>query len=169
MTDELRFKDQYTPAKCCEPTSDDTITGYFSHDRITIKVHRHDCHNLDKAPADRLVSLKWPDILAAQAFEPGDDYHDLDDLDWRIMQLHAEYGVDYSLKVARMLHADRQAVFDSHAKLREMGLTERVKPLIIQYRKGVVDNKWIKHRNHTYYDLTSQGRRYLEYFQTHRK
>ncbi len=166
MPDDLNFKDQYTQALCCEPGPNDAITGYFSHDRITIKVHRSDCHNLDKAPPDRLVKLKWSDILAEEAETPDDDFHDLDDLDWRIMQLHQEYGVDYSLKVARMLHADRQAVFDSHTKLREMGLLERVKPLIIQYRKGVVDNKWIKHRNHTYYDLTAKGLLYLEHFQS---
>ena len=47
--------------------------------------------------------------------------------------------------------------------MREMGLLERVEPLIIQYRKGIVDNKWIKHRNHTYYGLTSKGESYLRY------
>ncbi|MFH2049803.1 MAG: DUF2250 domain-containing protein, partial [bacterium] len=73
-----------------------------------------------------------------------------------------EYGVDYSLVVARKLNIPKQAAFDCHKKLREMGLLERVKPLIIQYRKGIVDNKWIKHRNHTYYDLTDKGKSYLD-------
>jgi len=164
MSDKVRLKEQYVRARCCRPSPGDNIRGYFSHDRITLKVHRSDCPNLDKAPPDRLVDLRWDDILAEAAFQPGADYDDIGELDWRIMKLHDQYGVDYSLKVARMLHAERQVVFHSHAKLREMALLERVKPLIIQYRKGVVDNKWIKHRNHTYYDLTERGRQYLAYY-----
>jgi len=164
MTDDVNLKEQYARAGCCQPSPGDTIRGYFSHDRVTLKVHRSDCPNLTKAPPDRLVDLTWNDILADASFQPGADYDDLDELDWRVMKLHRQYGVDYSLKVARMLHAEKQVVFDSHAKLREMGLMERVKPLIIQYRKGVVDNKWIKHRNHTYYDLTERGRQYLTYY-----
>ena len=63
-----------------------------------------------------------------------------------------------------MLHVSKQAVFDSHKKMREMKLLKRVEPLMIQYRKGVVDNKWIKHRNHTYYELTDKGNQYLDFY-----
>jgi len=35
----------------------------------------------------------------------------------------------------------------------------------MQYRKGIVDNKWVKHRNHTYYKLTEKGTKYLDYFE----
>lgn len=163
MTEPVHLKDQYTRAKCCRPSPPDPIIGYFSFDRVNIKVHAGGCPNLDKAEPDRLVELAWDDILAAPEFAPGEDYKNLDDLDWRIMQHHRDYGVDYSLKVARVLHAGKQAVFDGHAKLRQMKLLERVKPLIIQYRKGIVDNKWVKHRNHTYYDLTGRGNQYLDY------
>lgn len=163
MTEDVRLKEQYTRAMCCTPCPPTAITGYFSHDRITLKVHRADCPNLLKAPADRLVTLQWSDILAGEQFKPDADYAELDELDWRVMKLHREYGVDYSLKVARMLAADKGAVFESHAKLRKMGLLERVEPLIIQYRKGIVNNRWIKHRNHTYYDLTRRGNQYLDY------
>lgn len=167
MTDNVRLKEQYTQARCCAPSPPAPITGYFSHDRITLKVHRADCTNLLKAPADRLVTLQWSDIMAEEKFSPGEDYAELDELDWRVMKLHREYGVDYSLKVARMLTADKGEVFEAHAKLRKMGLLERVQPLIIRYRKGIVDNKWIKHRNHTYYDLTPRGNRYLDYHLSH--
>jgi len=163
MPSTPRLKDPYVPSKCCGPQPDDPITGYYSHDGTLIKVHKSDCSNLDKADQSRLVILEWTDILAEAAFKPDKDYYELDQLDWRVMQHHREYGVDYSLKMARMLYADKQAVFDSHKKLRAMKILERVEPLIIQYRKGIVDNKWIKHRNHTYYDLTDKGNKYLDY------
>jgi hypothetical protein len=163
MSDEVRVKESYTLAKCCSPRPGDAITGYYSHDRILLKVHRSDCANLDKAPADRLVSLAWDDILDETPEQPGADYDSLTPFDFRVMSHHREYGVDYSLKVAAILHADKQAVFDSHAKLRTMKILTRVEPLIIQYRKGIVDNKWIKHRNHTYYELTDKGNSYLDF------
>jgi predicted DNA-binding protein YlxM (UPF0122 family) len=159
----MKLKDGYIRAGCCKPQRRDSITGYYSHDNV-IKVHRRDCPSLKKTEPDRLVQLEWPDILAPEDFQPGEDYHGLTDVDFRVMQHHGEYGVDYSLKVAGMLNIDRQAVFDSHTRLRELGLLERVEPRIIQYRKNIVKNKWIKHRNHTYYDLTGKGRQYLDYF-----
>lgn len=163
MTNQIRLKEPYIRSNCCSPSPHDPITGYHSHDGIQIKVHRADCANLNKADEARLVALEWNDILDEPELEPEDDYASLDEIDWRVMKLHREVGVDYSLKVARLLHIEKQAAFDSHQKLREMGLLERVEPLIIQYRKGIVDNKWIKHRNHTYYDLTDKGNRYLDY------
>ncbi|HOP07060.1 MAG TPA: DUF2250 domain-containing protein [candidate division Zixibacteria bacterium] len=163
MSDEIRLKEPYLLANCCSPTPDNSITGYYSHDGIQIKVHRSDCSNLKKADQARLVSLSWNDILDQPDFLPGDDYADLTETDWRVLELHRQVGVDYSLKIAHLLHIEKQVAFDSHKKLRELGLLERVEPLIIQYRKGIVDNKWIKHRNHTYYDLTAKGRSYLNY------
>lgn len=159
----MNLKEDYIRAKCCKPNEGDATVGYYSHDNI-IKVHRADCPNLTKADQSRLVMLEWKDILTAEPETPGEDFDNLDETDFRIMKLHRKYGVDYSHKVARMLHLDKQAVFDSHDKLREMGLLERVEPRIIQYRKGIVDNRWIKHRNHTYYDLTDKGRLYLDHY-----
>lgn len=163
MTDKIKLQEKYVLAKCCSPGLSDDIIGYFSFDDC-IKVHRHDCPNLKKAEPDRLVMLQWDEILAPEDFEPEDDYNDLSPEDFKILKHHRDYGVDYSLKVAQMLNLPRQTVFDSHTKLREMGLLTRVEPTMIQYRKGVVDNKWIKHRNHTYYELTEKGSRYLEYY-----
>ena len=163
MTHELHLKEGYTLAKCCSPSKGDMISGYYSHNMI-LKVHKLDCENLKKAPKDRLVSLVWEDILADEPFKPDEDFEKLNALDIRILSHHQSYGVDYSLMVAKMLAIDKQAAFDHHTRLRSMGLLERVDPLMIQYRKGIVDNKWIKHRNHTYYKLTKKGEQYLEYY-----
>ena len=158
----MKLKENYTLAKCCQPEPDNEIIGYYSYNNV-LKVHKKDCSSLDKAETDRLVPLNWDDITAPADFNPDADYKELNELDWKILHHHEIYGVDYSLKVARMLHAEKQDVFDSHNKLREMGLLERVKELMMQYRKGIVDNKWIKHRNHTYYKLTAKGKNYLNY------
>jgi predicted transcriptional regulator len=127
-------------------------------------VHKLGCSNLIKAEPDRIISLAWPDITAKEEFCPEDDYKNLDKLDFSILGHHRDYGFDYSLKVAAMLHLDKKTVFDRHGKLRDMGLLERVEPRMIQYRKNIVKGKWIKHRNHTYYDLTEKGRKYLDYY-----
>ena len=159
----MRLKDDYIAANCCHPTTDDQIVGYYSYNNV-IKIHKIDCPNLDKSEKSRLVSLAWPDIVAPEEFKPDADYHDLDKTDFNIMAHHRDYGFDYTLKMAAMLHLEKQTVFDHHNKLREMGLLQRVEPKMIQYRKNIVKGKWIKHRNHTYYDLTDKGRKYLEYY-----
>jgi predicted transcriptional regulator len=107
----------------------------------------------------------WADIIVSGKFVPGDDFATLEPNDFAILRLHRKVGVDYSLKVARMLSLPREEVFDRHRTLRDMKLLKRVQPVMIQYRKGVVDNKWIKHRNHTYYELTRRGALYLDYFE----
>jgi hypothetical protein len=162
-----KLKENYTLSKCCSPIPDCEIIGYYSHDGILLKVHRISCANLQKADQTRLVALAWSDIIADEQFTPDEDYNELDGLDFRILTHHASYGVDYSLTMVRKIGVDKQTMFDRHHKLRDMKLLERVEPVMIQYRKGIVDNKWIKHRNHTYYDLTKRGRKYLEYFREH--
>ena len=166
MTDEIRLKESYTLARCCSPSRSDKIVGYFSHDNY-LKVHRHDCESLKKAESSRLVSLSWDDILEGAGFTPGPDYHKLDAADFAVLRHHLDYGIDYSLMVAKALAIPRQDAFERHKRLKDQGLLKRVEPRIVQYRKGIVDNKWIKHRNHTYYDLTEKGKAYLEYHQTH--
>lgn len=153
----------YKRANCCKPEPDDMISGYYSYNNEMI-VHKSDCPNLSKVEEARRIKLEWADILEAAPGTPDRDFYELSELDFIILKHHKIYGVDYSLKVARVLHADKQAVFESHNRLREMYLLERVKKLIIQYRKGIVDNKWIKHRNHTYYKLTEKGNLYLEFY-----
>ncbi len=157
-----RLKDEYFLAKCCNPAIDDEIIGYYSYDNL-LKVHRKDCPNLAKAEPERLVALEWSDILAEIGFEPDSDYDQLDDTDFAILKHHLEYDIDYSLMVAKMLPIPKQEAFDRHRKLRNWKLLERVDAVMVRYRKGVVDNKWIKHRNHTYFRLTPKGRKYIEY------
>jgi hypothetical protein len=154
----------YKRANCCKPEPNDPISGYYSYNNEMI-VHKSDCLNLQKVEEARRIKLKWADILDDEPAAPDEDFYELDELDFKILNHHKIYGVDYSLKVAGVLHADKKSVFESHSRLREMNLLERVKKLIIQYRKGIVDNKWIKHRNHTYYELTEKGKLYLEYHQ----
>ncbi|SYZ73447.1 hypothetical protein TRIP_C21565 [Candidatus Zixiibacteriota bacterium] len=158
----MKLKEKYILANCCQPAEDDLITGYYSHDNF-IKVHRSDCPNLAKAETSRLVSLDWPDIIQNDEFIPGDDYSSLDEIDFDILAHHYRMGIDYSLAVAALLNLDDKTVFERHRKLRQMSLLERVEPVMVQYRKNIVKNKWIKHRNHTYYDLTDKGRDYLKY------
>jgi hypothetical protein len=160
VDESIRLKDKYALAKCCLPRHGRPIVGYFSYDDV-IKVHRRDCPNLAKAEPERLIDLDWADILQPPPEAPAKDFGQLDDADFKVLEHHETFGVDYSLKVARQLNLPRQTAFDRHHKLRDMGLLCRVEPVMIQYRKGVVDNKWIKHRNHTYYELTEKGRRYL--------
>jgi len=159
----MRLKDDYIIANCCSPEHGEAIIGYYSHNNI-IKVHRKDCSNLEKAEQDRLVVLEWDSIIAGDEYEPDDDFKELDAIDLALLKHHRDYGFDYSLKVAAMMSLDKQIVFDHHAKLRDMGLLERIEPRMIQYRKNIVKGKWIKHRNHTYYDLTEKGRRYYDSF-----
>jgi predicted transcriptional regulator len=73
-------------------------------------------------------------------------------------------GVDYAAVVAKCLNIDRATVFKRHRKLRDLKLLARVQPRMIQYRKNIVDNKWIKHRNHTYYEITDKGRETIKIY-----
>jgi len=158
----MKLKENYLAAKCCNPEQSDSIIGYYSFDNL-IKVHKSDCKNIDKSDPSRLMELSWSDIIDSEDFVPDSDYSELNEIDFMIMNHHKIYGVDYSLKVAAMLSVDKRAVFESHKKLRRMTILERVEPLMIQYRKGIAKNKWIKHRNHTYYNLTDKGNKYLEH------
>ncbi len=155
-------KDSYILARCCSPQDGDSLTGYYSHDNI-IKVHKSDCPNLSGADPESLITLVWTDIMQSGDSRPDKDYSLLDEIDFRILAHHQKMGIDYSLAVAAILNLDGKTVFDRHRRLRQMALLERVQPVMVQYRKNIVNNKWIKHRNHTYYDLTSKGRNYLKY------
>ncbi|RKX22991.1 MAG: hypothetical protein DRP35_00610 [Candidatus Zixiibacteriota bacterium] len=129
-----------------------------------LKVHKQNCTNLKKAEPDRLVQLEWHDILEVPESKPDDDFNRLEIIDFKILEHHQNLGIDYSLKVAKDVNIPKQDAFDRHEKLKNMELIERVDALMVQYRKGVVKNKWIKHRNHTYYQITSKGKKYLDYF-----
>ena len=168
MSRSPRLKKDYVLAKCCSPTSSDSITGYYSYDRV-MKVHRSDCGQLGRVEPDRLIKLDWQDVIEPPAGPPGADYADLDVTDFAVLKHHRQYGIDYSLMLAKVLAIPKQEAFDRHRRLRQMGVLRRVEAVMVQYRKGVVDNKWIKHRNHTYYELTEKGEQYLDYFVSKRE
>jgi hypothetical protein len=159
---DFRIREQYLLANCCNPSPETAIVGYHSH-ADCIKIHTADCRNLAGLEQERLIPLDWNDVIVREEFVPDDLYRSLEDDDFRILIWHLEVGLDYSLQVAHSLRMDPKVVFNRHAKLRELGLLTRVPKVMIQYRKGIVDNKWIKHRNHTYYNLTDRGRQFAKY------
>jgi len=162
----VKLKEDYRLASCCSPAPPQDIIGYYGHDNI-IKVHASGCTNTADTEPERIIRLTWDEITEPlDDFEPDDIYRSLEIPDFRILAHHGKYGIDYSLVVARKLGISKQEAFDRHKKLRDLGLIERVQPRIVQYRKGIAPNKWIKHRNHTYYDLTERGRQYLDYYQS---
>lgn len=163
MSDKVNLKEKYILAKCCNPTPEKQITGYFSHDDI-IKVHSFDCENLKSTDSSRLVQLEWDSIIETSIFKPDNDYQQLDEIDFKILSHHKILGIDYSAMVAKDVRIDKQLAFERHKKLKHLKLIKRVEALMVQYRKGIVDNKWIKHRNHTYYDLTPKGKQYIEHY-----
>ena len=159
----VRLKEGYRSAKCCSPRPDDSIRGYFSHDNLIV-VHKESCPNLGKTDQARLLSLSWGEILEKSDEEPGEDFHQLDRLDFDIMEHHQRMGVDYSLMVASVLNIEAEMAFERHRKLRGLKLLKRVEKVMIRYRENMVDNKWVKHRNHTYYEITPKGEKYLGFF-----
>lgn len=160
---ELKLKEGYKFARCCSPQPNDKIIGYFSYNNVLI-VHKTSCGNLSKIESKRLVSLCWNDILEKEDEKPDQDFYQLEELDFLILQHHQAVGADYSWMVASVLNIEPEQAFERHRILKEMKLLKRVEPVMIQYRKGIVDNKWIKHRNHTYYQITPKGKRYLNFF-----
>jgi len=152
---------KYRFAKCCNPQQDDEIVAFLKQDEDVFSVHRVDCPNIRKVPADRLVSLSWHDIAQdGERSTPNVSdtvFSRLDHVDFAVLFHHRMMGVDYTAVMARNVGIPREEAFIRHKKLRDLGLLERVEPRIIRYRKGIVDGKWIKHRNHTYYDLTELG------------
>lgn len=152
-------------AKCCSPQEGDDIVAFLRQDQDIFSVHRADCANIRKVPPDRLVTPNWTEISAGpnrQALEiPDSLLGQLDEVDFAVLRHHREMGVDYAAVVANHLGVDRAEIFERHRKLRDLGLLRRVEPRMIRYRKGIADGKWIKHRNHTYYELTPKGRQVL--------
>ena len=166
MPESFRLKENYRLAGCCAPVQGDEIIGFLKQDSPVISIHRSGCRELAKVSEDRLISLTWdeisdsniePDISASPTFQA------LDDTDFAILQHHKMMGNDYAAVVAKATGIPRATIFERHKKLRDLGLVRRVQPVMIQYRKGIVKGKWIKHRNHTYYELTPEGLATIEY------
>ncbi|MGB2803317.1 MAG: DUF2250 domain-containing protein [Candidatus Zixiibacteriota bacterium] len=159
----MRLKEGYRLAGCCSPRPDDSIKGYFSYNNVIV-VHQASCNDLSRTEPGRLLRLSWEEILERVAEKPGEDFDSLDQLDFDTLKHHKEMGVDYSLMVASILNIEPDQAFERHKKLRGLKLLKRVEKVMIRYRKNIVDNKWIKHRNHTYYEITPKGERYLNFY-----
>jgi GTP pyrophosphokinase len=57
-------------AQCCKPVPHDPIVGYVTRGR-GVTVHRQDCTNLRKMPAEeqaRLIDVRWAEGLGASAY-----------------------------------------------------------------------------------------------------
>jgi hypothetical protein len=163
LGEKVTLKAGYKVAGCCCPEPSDPITGYHSHDNVVV-VHGSSCENLNKVESKRLIQMNWAEILEKEEGSPGSDYHELDEVDFRMLLHHKTMGVDYSLMVAKILNIKPEEAFERHGKLRAAKLLRRVQKVVIRYRENVVDNKWIKHRNHTYYQITPKGEKYLDFF-----
>ena len=164
MASELTYK----IAKCCTPETGDPITGYFKEDG-TITVHHDTCGALQGFRSERLLAVAWNEIQEVET--PPDSivlspaFAALDEIDYFILKHHQEFGMDYSIVVAEALRVPLEEMHQRHRKLRELGGLKRVEGRIIHYRKNIVKWKWIKHRNHTYYELTSEGKLWIQAFE----
>jgi hypothetical protein len=164
MPQELTYK----IAQCCSAQSGESIIGYFKEDG-TVTIHRSDCASIQRLRPERLLEVTWDEIHAAETptdTEPEDPIFDqLDEVDYLILKHHQEFGLDYSIVVSEMLGLALGETHKRHRKLRELGGLKRVEQRMIQYRKNIVEGKWIKHRNHTYYELTPKGNRWVRSFE----
>jgi hypothetical protein len=164
MPQELTYK----LAKCCSPQVGGCIVGYFKEDG-TIAVHCSGCASVQHLRHERLLNVTWQDIQAeemkATPEEIDPQFSALDETDYLILKHHQELGIDYSIVVAETLGIPLEEAHQRHRKLREIGGLKRVEKLIIQYRKNIVKGKWIKHRNHTYYELTPTGEKWIRWFE----
>lgn len=164
MTAELTYK----IAKCCHPQENDPITGYFKEDS-TIAVHQTTCNAVQGLRPERLLAVAWDEIQAtensADSVTIASEFDQIDETDYFILKHHQEFGMDYSIVVAEALRIPLEEMHQRHRKLRELGGLKRVEGRIIHYRKNIVKGKWIKHRNHTYYELTPEGKTWILAFE----
>ena len=164
MSDKIDLRENFRLALCCKPSPGDSVVGFLKPESGIFSVHKKGCANLRSIQKKRLIDLTWEEML--ETVDEGDmvDDHiikELDEIDFRILKHHAEMGVDYAAVVARSLGIERATIFERHKRLRDLKLLNRVQPRMIQYRKNIVDNKWIKHRNHTYYEITEMGKKLI--------
>ena len=164
MTAELTYK----IAKCCHPQENEPITGYFKQDG-TIAVHHTTCNAVQGLRPERLLAVAWAEIQAtensADSIKIAPEFNQIDETDYFILKHHQEFGMDYSIVVAETLRIPLEEMHQRHRKLRELGGLKRVQGRIIHYRKNIVKGKWIKHRNHTYYELTPEGETWILAFE----
>jgi len=72
-------------------------------------------------------------------------------------------GPAFIKKLASRLNEDNEILRKSVKNLQRLGYLERVTKTLIDYRLDK-RNKVTKHRNHTYYNLTREGRLFMRRF-----
>lgn len=155
----------YIIAKCCEPDEDKPIIGYFKEDG-SITIHDKTCVTVHGLRPERILDVVWEEIQKTKKPEITLEIPtELDETDYYILKHHQELGMDYSIVVAETLRIPLEEMHKRHRKLKELGGLKRVEGRIIHYRKNKVKGKWIKHRNHTYYELTPEGIQWIDYFE----
>ncbi len=157
----------YNIAKCCNPQEYNPLVGYFKENG-TITVHHAECRALHGLRPGRFLKVSWEEIQAPQPLENriAPEFDELDETDYFILKHHQEMGIDYSIVVAETLRIPLEEMYQRHKKLRRIGGLKRVEARIIHYRKNIVKGKWIKHRNHTYYELTREGKTWIAAFES---
>ncbi len=94
--------------------------------------------------------------------------YELSELELNILKYHKIMGPDYSKLISHRFHITLQEAFDIHKRLLNIGLLEKVTAPIINYHSKDKRLKSMKHRNHTYYDLSRTGKLLLrEYERDH--
>ena len=84
----------------------------------------------------------------------------MDELDLKILYYIYNCGPVYIKKLSERLQKDFDTIRTHIKKLRSVDYIERVSCRMVDYRINR-KNKVIKHRNHTYYDLTRKGRQLM--------
>ena len=89
---------------------------------------------------------------------------DLSDIELKILYYIYHSGPAFIKKLSARMDNDIQTLQKSVEALQRMEYLERVSGTMVEYRLNR-RNKIIKHRNHTYYDLTRKGRLFMRNFQ----
>lgn len=80
----------------------------------------------------------------------------LEPSDWKILEDLFYNEPDCAKFISRRLNLDLKITMDRLKYLEELDMVERVKPTFIK------KNNKIKHRNHTYYNLKREVRKFLK-------
>ncbi|UCC81055.1 MAG: DUF2250 domain-containing protein, partial [Candidatus Zixiibacteriota bacterium] len=123
MSEKNDLHQDYRLALCCNPSPEDKITGFLKPDSGRISVHKKGCSNLKSIERERLIDLKWDEIIITGSendITKDPIFSELDEIDLRILKHHADMGVDYAAVVAKCTRIDRATVFKRHKKLRDL-------------------------------------------------
>lgn len=84
----------------------------------------------------------------------------MNDLDVKIIYYIYKVGPAFIRKLAARLNQDQSNVKRRVTYLQKRKYLQRVEGRTVEYRTGK-NTKVVKHRNHTYYELTKRGEHYI--------